>query len=77
MPDDDLKVLHGLNIDVCYWSQAGKALRLCNELAEVKPKTISAVNHKIGQCMMVYFKGEVCLDNQSFLYDWQENRPYE
>ena len=74
---DNLKVLHGLHVDICYWTLSARAVALVPEVAKVKPKTISLVNHKTGECVMVYFKGEQCMDNQSFLYDWKENRPYE
>jgi len=75
--DDDLSVLHGLNIDVCYWKQAAKALEIIKRLIDIKPKSLSAVNHRIGQCVMVYWNGETMIDDQSFLYDWKGNKPYE
>ena len=75
--DDDLSPLHGLAVDVSYWSQAAKALETIKRIAEIKPHSLYAVNHKLGKCWMVYWKGEVMTDDQSFLYDFAWNSPYE
>jgi len=75
--DDDLSPLHGLTVDVCYWSQATRALEIIKRIVEIKPHSMYAINHKIRKCFMVYWMGEVMADDQTFLYDFAGNKPYE
>lgn len=75
--EDDLSPLHGLAVDVCYWSQAARALEIIKRIAEIKPHSLYAVNHKLHKCWMVYWKGEAMIDDQTFLYNFARNSPYE
>ena len=75
--DDDFSPLHGLAVDVSYWSQTAKALETIKRIAGIKPHSLYAVNHKLCKCWMVYWKGEVMIDDQTFLYDFERNCPYE
>jgi len=71
----DFRSLHGLATDIHYWNRVDDAIRLIDKIREYEPHSLYTVDHKNRICMMVYWKGQSVLDDQSFLYDW-EHRPY-
>ena len=74
--DIDYRVFHNLALDIHFWSRGNDVMKLVDKLMEVSPKTISIVNHKIKSCIMVYFKNNRIVDDQSFLFDFERVNPY-
>jgi hypothetical protein len=71
----DFRPLHGLGVDIHYWNRKDDAIRLIETVSEIDPHSLYLVGHKNRICIMVYWKGQSIIDDQSFLYDWR-HRPY-
>jgi hypothetical protein len=67
--DIDFRPLHKLDVDIHYWKRKDDAFRLVEIISKIEPRTVHTVNQKNLLCTLVYFKGEACSDDLTFLYD--------